>query len=60
MRREALETQRIQEESLAKEMEAIRLQTVRDERIRKQIRDNSDELRGIYAYIYIIYTGYPF
>lgn len=47
LRREALETQRRQEEALAKEMEAIQLADTRDKRIRQQLRQNNHELRAL-------------
>lgn len=45
LRRETLQQQREQEEALAKELEAAQLKTIREEKIRKQLRDNSEELR---------------
>lgn len=47
-RRQA-EAQLAQEEKMAKELEAIKLEKLRDEKMRQQIRDNSLELRELEA-----------
>merc|ERR1712033_81388 len=46
-----------QEERLATEMERIRLETDRDERIRRQVRENSLELRELETKLRDAYTA---
>ena len=46
-----------QEERLATEMERIRLETDRDERIRRQVRENSLELRELETKLRDAYAG---
>ena len=46
-----------QEERLASEMERIKLETDRDERIRRQVRENSLELRELETKLRDAYTG---
>lgn len=45
----AQEAQMAQEQAMAKELEAIKLEKLRDEKMRQQIRDNSLELRELEA-----------
>lgn len=49
--------QKEQEEKLASEMERIRLETDRDERIRRQVRENSLELRELETKLRDAYTA---
>jgi len=47
--RQAQEAQMAQEQAMARELEAIKLEKLRDEKMRQQIRDNSLELRELEA-----------